>query len=248
MGQKTNPIGLRVGVYRPWSSRWFAARDYKVLLTEDQTIKDYIRKRLEHAGINRVDIFRAPKRITVDIHTARPGVVIGRKGAEVEKLKHEIEYFSGKEIQLNIIEVRKPEVEAQLIADSIARQLEGRVSHRRAMKRALQSGMKLGAEGIRIMVKGRIGGAEIARREQYLEGRVPLHTLRANIDFAHSTANTTYGTIGVKVWVCRGEYTSRDFSVGEEPRESSEQRARDGRRRQPGRDRGRSRRGGRSRG
>lgn len=205
MGQKTNPIGLRVGVIRSWNSIWFADKKYADLLNEDIMIKRYISKRLENAGLSKVVIKRAPKKVTVDIHTSRPGIVIGRKGAEVDKLREELQLLTKKEITLNIVEVKKPELSAQLVGDSIARQLEGRVSFRRAMKKSLSSTMKMGAEGIKIVCSGRLGGAEIARSEKYMEGRVPLHTLRADIDYATSTANTTYGTIGVKVWICRGE-------------------------------------------
>ncbi len=205
MGQKTHPIGLRLGVIRSWNSKWFAERNYAQLLEEDLKIRRYIEKRLENAGLAKVEILRAPKKITVDIHSSRPGIVIGRKGAEVDKLREELQLITKKEITLNIIEVKKPELNAKLVADSIARQLEGRVSFRRSMKKALTASMKMGAEGIKIMCGGRLGGAEIARSEKYMEGRVPLHTLRADIDYAASTAHTTYGTIGVKVWICRGE-------------------------------------------
>ena len=205
MGQKTNPIGLRLGVIRSWNSKWFAQRNYPQLLEEDLGIRRYIGKRLENAGLAKVEILRAPKKITVDIHSSRPGIVIGRKGAEVDKLREELQMITKKEITLNIIEVKKPELCAQLVADSIARQLEGRVSFRRCMKKAITSSMKMGAEGIKVTCGGRLGGAEIARSEKYMEGRVPLHTLRADIDYATSTAHTTYGTIGVKVWICRGE-------------------------------------------
>ncbi len=205
MGQKTNPIGLRVGVIRSWNSIWFASKKFADLLNEDIIIKRYISERLENAGLSRVVIKRAPKKVTVDIHTSRPGIVIGRKGSEVDKLREELQLLTRKEITLNIVEVKKPELSAQLVGDSIARQLEGRVSFRRAMKKALSSSMKMGAEGIKVVCSGRLGGAEIARSEKYMEGRVPLHTLRADIDYATSTANTTYGTIGVKIWICRGE-------------------------------------------
>jgi small subunit ribosomal protein S3 len=204
MGQKTNPIGLRLGVIRGWDSKWFATRNFADQLHEDLSIRRYINQRLDNAGISRVEILRAPKRITVDIHTSRPGIVIGRKGVEVDKLREELLMLSDKEVTINIIEVKKPELEARLVAESIARQLEGRISFRRAMKKSLAGTMKMGAEGIKIVCGGRLGGAEIARTEKYMAGRVPLHTLRADIDFARATAHTTYGTIGVKVWVCRG--------------------------------------------
>jgi small subunit ribosomal protein S3 len=205
LGQKTNPIGLRLGIIKSWNSKWFAGKNFADLLHEDIMIKRYVSKRLENGGLAGVEILRAPKRVTVDIHTSRPGIVIGRKGAEVDKLRYELQLLTKKEITLNIVEVKKPELAAKLVADSIARQLEGRVSFRRAMKKAISGTMKMGAEGIKVVCGGRLGGAEIARSEKYMEGRVPLHTLRADIDYATSTAHTTYGCIGVKVWICRGE-------------------------------------------
>ncbi len=206
MGQKTHPIGFRLGVIRTWNSRWYASdRNYADLVHEDLLIKKYINRRLDNAGIARVVISRAPKKVTVDIHTSRPGIVIGRKGSEVDKLREELRLLTSKDIMLNIIEVRRAELDAQLVADSIARQLEGRVSFRRAMKKAISSTMRMGAAGIKIQCGGRLGGAEIARVEKYRDGQVPLHTLRSDIDYATSTAATTYGTIGVKVWICRGE-------------------------------------------
>ena len=224
MGHKTNPVGFRLGIIRPWNSRWFASdRNFADLVHEDTMIKRYIAKRLDNAGIANVFIARAPKRVTVDIHTSRPGIVIGRRGAEVDKLREELQLLTKKSILLNIVEVRKPELNAQLVADSIARQLEGRMSFRRAMKKALAATMKMGAEGIKIQCGGRLGGAEIARSEKYMDGRVPLHTLRADIDYAPSTAHTTYGTIGVKVWICRGEVMDRGlFSSREEKQEERE--------------------------
>ncbi len=205
MGQKTNPIGFRVGVIRGWSSKWFAGRNFADLLFEDLTIKRYVNQRLDNAGIAKIEIVRAPKRVTVDIHTSRPGIVIGRKGAEVDKLREELQLLTKKDITINIVEVKRPEMRARLVAESIARQLEGRISFRRAMKKAVASTMKMGAQGIRVQCGGRLGGNEIARTEKYLEGRVPLHTLRADIDFAKATAHTAYGCIGVKVWICKGE-------------------------------------------
>ncbi len=206
MGQKTNPIGLRLGVIKTWNSRWFAGhRRFADLLDEDLKVRRYIAARLDNAGIANVVISRDPKKMTVDIHTSRPGIVIGRKGAEVDKLREELQLEVKGDIVLNIVEVRKPELSAQLVADSVARQLEGRVSFRRAMKKALAATMKMGAVGIKIQCAGRLAGAEIARTEKYRDGRVPLHTLRADIDYATSTAHTTYGCIGVKVWICRGE-------------------------------------------
>jgi small subunit ribosomal protein S3 len=204
LGQKTHPIGFRLGVIKSWNSKWFSDKNFAGLIYEDMMIKKYIVARLENAGLAKVEILRAPKKVTVDIHTSRPGIVIGRKGAEVDKLREELQLLTKKDISLNIIEVKKPELSAQLVGDSIAHQLEGRISYRRAMKKAISASMKMGAEGIKIVCGGRLAGAEIARTEKYMEGRVPLHTLRADIDYATSTAHTTYGTIGVKVWICRG--------------------------------------------
>lgn len=225
MGQKTHPIGFRLGIIRPWNSRWFASdRDFADLVYEDMMIKRYIAKRLDNAGIAKVMISRAPKRVTVDIHTSRPGIVIGRRGAEVDKLREELQLLTSKTILLNIVEVRKPELSAQLVADSIARQLEGRMAFRRAMKKSLAATMKMGAQGIKIQCGGRLGGAEIARTEKYMDGRVPCHTLRANIDYAHSTANTTYGTIGVKVWIFLGEIIGKgSFYRDDEDKKKSEE-------------------------
>ena len=210
MGQKTNPIGLRVGVNRTWDSRWFAARDYAGLLHEDLRLRKYLMDRLGQAGISRVVIERPAKRARITIHTARPGVVIGKKGADIEKLRQDLSKMTGGEVVLNIVEIRKPEIDAKLVAENIAQQLERRVAFRRAMKRAVQSAMRLGAQGIRINCAGRLGGAEIARVEWYREGRVPLHTLRADVDFGVATAKTTYGTCGVKVWVFKGEILAHD--------------------------------------
>ncbi len=205
MGQKTNPIGFRLGITRTWDSRWYAKKDYADLLREDIFIRKYITSRLHRAGISRVVIDRAPKKITVTIYTARPGIVIGRKGAEVDQLRDELQHITKKEIHVNIQEVEKPELDAKLVAEHIASQLVQRVSHRRAMKKAIASSMRAGAKGIKIQCKGRLGGAEMARCEHYMEGRVPLHTLRADVDYARATARTTYGTIGIKVWIFHGE-------------------------------------------
>ena len=221
MGQKAHPYGLRIGIVKGWRSKWFATKNFADLLQEDLLIRRYTHKRLEHAGIADVEILRAPKKVTIDIYTARPGIVIGRKGAEVDNLKGELELLTGKEILLNVIEVKKPEISAQLVADSIAKQLEGRVSFRRAMKKAMAAAMKSGAEGIKISCGGRLGGAEIARTEKYHDGRVPLHTLRADIDYPPSTANTTYGTIGVKVWICHGEIIGDQLIESEAAKESA---------------------------
>jgi len=220
LGQKTNPIGFRLGISKPWNSRWYAPdRNFADLVFEDMMIKRYIRRRLDNAGIANVLISRAPKKVTIDIKTSRPGIVIGRRGAEVDKLREELQLLTKKDIALNILEVRKPELDAQLVADSVARQLEGRVHFRRAMKKAVAATMKMGAEGIKVQCGGRLGGAEIARTEKYKDGRVPLHTLRADIDYATSTAHTTYGTIGVKIWICRGEILSKGPYRDEEKQE-----------------------------
>jgi small subunit ribosomal protein S3 len=210
MGQKVNPIGLRVGINRTWDSRWFAGRDYAQLLHEDLKLKEYLRDRLAQAGISKIIIERPAKKARVTIHSARPGVVIGKKGADIEKLRTDLAKMTGSEVSLNIVEIRKPEIDAKLIAENIAQQLERRVAFRRTMKRAVQSAMRLGALGIRINCSGRLGGAEIARMEWYREGRVPLHTLRAEVDFGTATAKTTYGTCGVKVWVFKGEIMAHD--------------------------------------
>ncbi|KPL18519.1 MAG: 30S ribosomal protein S3 [candidate division Zixibacteria bacterium SM23_81] len=210
MGQKTNPVGLRLGINKTWDSRWFSIPKYAELLQEDFTIRNYIKNRLQRAGVAKVEIQRAPKRITIDIHTARPGIVIGRRGIEVERLKEELQHLTKKDIYINIQEIKRPELDAYLVAESVARQLEQRVSFRRALKKTVSSTMRMGAQGIRIACSGRLGGAEMARRAQYHEGRVPLHTLRADIDFARVTAQTTYGCIGVKVWICKGEVLSKE--------------------------------------
>lgn len=250
MGQKTHPIGLRLGITRTWNSRWFAPdRNFSDLISEDILIKRYINRRLDNAGIANVLISRNPKKVTVDIHTSRPGIVIGRKGSEVDKLREELQLLTSKDILLNIVEVRKPELDAKLVADSIARQLEGRVSFRRAMKKSIMATMKMGAVGIKVQCGGRLGGAEIARVEKYKEGRVPLHTLRADIDYATSTASTTYGCIGVKVWICRGEILEAgQYHRDEEVKQEPEQDMPSARPRHPhGGDRGRNRPRGRIR-
>jgi small subunit ribosomal protein S3 len=206
MGQKVNPIGLRVGINRTWDSRWYANKsDFAGLLHEDLAIRKYILDRLKQAGVSKVVIERPAKKARISIHTARPGVVIGKKGQDIEKLKNDLQKLANAEVQVNIVEVRKPEIDAKLVADNIAQQLERRVSFRRAMKRSVQNAMRLGAKGIKIQLGGRLGGAEIARSEWYREGRVPLHTLRADIDYATYEAHTTYGVIGVKVWIFKGE-------------------------------------------
>ena len=210
MGQKVNPIGLRLGINRTWDSRWFAEDNYGNLLHEDLRIRKLLMERLAQAGVSRIVIERPAKKARVTIHTARPGIVIGRKGADIEKLKAEVQKITGSEVHLNIIEIRKPEVDARLVAENIAQQMERRVSIRRAVKRAVQSAQRLGAEGIRVNCSGRLGGAEIARLVWYREGRVPLHTLRANIDYGTATAKTSYGTCGVKVWIYKGDIMAHD--------------------------------------
>ena len=210
MGQKVNPIGLRLGINRTWDSRWFASRDYADLLHEDLRIRKFLFGKLKQAGISRIVIERPAKRARITIYTARPGVVIGKKGQDIEKLRQDLSKRTGVDVHLNIVEIRKPEIDAKLVAENIAQQLERRVAFRRTMKRAVQSAMRLGAEGIRINCGGRLGGAEIARIEWYREGRVPLHTLRADIDYGEATAQTTYGCCGVKVWVFKGEVLAHD--------------------------------------
>lgn len=205
MGQKINPIGLRLGINKTWDSRWYAGTDYADKLHEDIKIRAYIKKTLNQAGVSKIIIERPSKKCTISIHSARPGVVIGKKGADIDKVKKELQKFTKDEVHLNIVEIRKPELDSTLIAESIAQQLERRVAFRRAMKRAVQSALRMGAEGIRINVSGRLGGAEISRMEWYREGRVPLHTLRADVDYGIASALTTYGIIGVKVWVFKGE-------------------------------------------
>ena len=208
MGQKTNPVGFRLVINKAWKSLWFDEKNFAEKLREDLMLRNYVRNRLPNASISGVEIKRTPKRITLTIQTARPGIVIGKKGAEVDKLKEELQRLTSKDVQLNVHEIKRPELDAYLVAENIARQLESKVSFRRAMKRAITATMRMGAEGVRICCSGRLGGAEMARQEQYKEGRIPLHTLRADIDYANVTANTTYGAIGVKVWICRGDLLS----------------------------------------
>jgi small subunit ribosomal protein S3 len=209
LGQKTHPVGFRLGGIKTWDSRWYAKREYATLLKEDIFIRRYVKNRLFRAGISKIGIERAPKKVTITIHTARPGIVIGRKGAEVDQLRDEMQHLTGKEIYINISEIQKAEIDSVLVGEHIAKQLEQRVSFRRAMKKAIASAMRMGAGGIRIVCSGRLGGAEMARTESYREGRVPLHTLRADIDYAVSVANTTFGTIGIKVWVFKNEVKVR---------------------------------------
>ena len=240
MGQKVNPIGLRLGVNRTWDSRWYSGKnEYGKLLHEDMKIREVLMKNLKQAAISKIIIERPHKKCRVNIHSARPGVVIGKKGADIDKLRKLVAKLTESEVAINIIEVRKPEVDATLVADSIAQQLERRVAFRRAMKRAVQSAMRLGAEGIRINCSGRLGGAEIARLEWYREGRVPLHTLRADVDYGVATAHTAYGTCGIKVWIFKGEILEHDpmaqdkklaeadHSGGNRPRREREPRDRD---------------------
>ncbi len=210
MGQKVNPVGLRLGINRTWDSRWFADGNYADLLHEDVRIREFLKKKLSQAGVAKIVIERPAKKARVTIHTARPGVVIGRKGQDIEKLRREIAAMTDAEVHLNIVEIRKPEIDAQLVAENVAQQMERRVSIRRAMKRAVQSAMRMGAEGIRMNCAGRLGGAEIARMQWYREGRVPLHTLRANIDYGEAEAHTTYGVCGVKIWIYKGEIMAHD--------------------------------------
>lgn len=213
MGQKVNPIGIRLGIIKGWDSNWFGGNDYSEKLVEDDKIRTYLKARLAKGSISKIVIERTLKLITVTINTARPGIIIGKGGKEVDKLKEELKKITKKEIQINIFEIKRPELDARLVADSIARQIEGRISFRRAAKMSMASTMRLGAEGIKIKVSGRLGGAEMARTEGYKEGRTPLHTLRADIDYAVAEAHTSYGRIGVKVWICRGEvYGKRDLT------------------------------------
>ena len=218
MGQKVHPYGFRLGVIKPWRSRWYAGGNFAELLREDELVRKYLKTRLAHAAISDVHIERKPGKVTVTVFTGRPGVVIGKRGAEVDKLRDELAQLTGKEVGINVEEIKRPELDSQLLADGVAHQLVQRVSFRRAMKRAVQSAMRMGAQGIKVRASGRLGGAEIARSEGYHEGRVPLHTLRADVDYATSTAMTTYGTIGVKVWIFRGEVVEdrrgRTYSTG----------------------------------
>ncbi|MCE2935243.1 MAG: 30S ribosomal protein S3 [Cyclobacteriaceae bacterium] len=213
MGQKINPVGLRLGIIRGWDSNWFGGKTFSDKLVEDQKIRKYIDARIQKAGIAKIVIERTLKRITLTIHTARPGVVIGKGGGEVDKIKEELKKLTGKDVQINIFEIKRPELDARLVGESIAQQLEARISYRRAMKQAIASSMRVGAEGIKVKLSGRLAGADMARTEQYKEGRIPLHTLRADIDYAISEAQTVYGKIGIKVWIFKGEvYGKRDLS------------------------------------
>ena len=210
MGQKVNPNGLRLGINKTWSSRWYSKKDYAKLLHEDLEIKKYVEKKLFSASISKIVIERAAKKIRLTIYSSRPGIIIGKKGADIESLKNKLTKMTGLEVFLDIKEVRKPEVEAKLVAENIATQLEKRISFRRAMKKAVQSSMRLGAKGVKVVCSGRLGGAEIARTEKYYEGSVPLHTLRSDIDYASAEAETTYGICGIKVWINKGEILNKD--------------------------------------
>jgi small subunit ribosomal protein S3 len=234
MGQKVNPIGLRLGINRTWDSRWYADGDeYSRLLHEDIAIRNHLNDRLKQAGVSKIVIERPHKKCRVTIHTARPGVVIGKKGADIEKLRKDVSNLTSSDVHLNILEVRKPELDAKLVAEGIAQQLERRVAFRRAMKRAVQSAMRLGAKGIRINCGGRLGGAEIARMEWYREGRVPLHTLRADVDYSTAEAHTAYGIIGIKVWIFKGEILEHD-PMAQERRSQEMQEGGRGPMREPG--------------
>jgi small subunit ribosomal protein S3 len=213
MGQKTNPIGLRLGINRGWDSNWYGGKNFEQKLLDDDKVRKYLNARLAKAGVSRILIERTLKLVTVTIFTARPGIIIGKGGQEVDKLKEELKKLTNQEIQINISEIKRPELDAVIVANSIARQIEGRISYRRAIKTAIASSMRIGAEGIKVLISGRLGGAEMARGEIYKDGRIPLHTLRAEIDYALVEAHTTYGRIGVKVWICKGEvYGKQDLT------------------------------------
>jgi small subunit ribosomal protein S3 len=213
MGQKVNPIGLRLGIVKGWDSNWYGGKDFSDKLVEDYNIRKYLDARIQKGGVAKIVIERTLKRITLTIHTARPGVVIGKGGTEVDQIKEELKKITGKDLQINIFEIKRPELDSVLVGESIAQQLQARISYRRAMKQAISSAVRVGAQGIKIKVSGRLGGAEMARTEQYKDGRIPLHTLRADIDYAISEANTVYGKIGIKVWIFKGEvFGKRDLS------------------------------------
>jgi len=218
MGQKVHPIGFRLGINKTWNSRWFAEKEYSKLLQEDLAIRKFLKKRLDHAAVSKIEIERIGAKIIIYIHTARPGIIIGRKGAEIETLKNEVQKMISKDVYLNIIEIRKAEVDAQLVAENIANQLIRRIAFRRAMKRGVSSVLKFGGKGVKIACSGRLGGAEMARREWYREGKVPLHTIRANIDYGTAEAKTTYGIIGVKVWINKGDATEDSYNSKERMR------------------------------
>ena len=249
MGQKVNPIGLRLGIVRGWDSSWYGGKDFSEKLVEDEKIRKYIQARIPKGSISKVVIERTLKRITLTIHTARPGIVIGKGGSEVDKIKEELKKITGKDVQINIYEIKRPEIDAKLVGEAIAQQLQARISYRRAMKQSISSAMRVGSQGIKIRLSGRLGGAEMARTEEYKEGRIPLHTLRADIDYAVSEAQTIYGKIGIKVWVFKGElYGKRDLTPSAataqaDRNDRSERGARAGDRRGRDNDRGGSERG-----
>ncbi|MDP8228098.1 MAG: 30S ribosomal protein S3 [Candidatus Electryoneaceae bacterium] len=218
MGQKTNPVGLRLGINKTWASNWFERKHFAEKLAEDLMLRRYLEKRLAKARVARVIIERTLKQITVNIHTASPGIVIGKRGVDVDKLRGELRTLTGKDVQINVLEIKVPELEAALVADNLAQQLAGRVSFRRAMKRTYQATRRMGAEGIKITCKGRLGGAEMARTETYKDGRIPLHTLRADIDYALRVSHTPMGTVGIKVWICKGEILDKSEIPKKEPR------------------------------
>jgi small subunit ribosomal protein S3 len=213
MGQKTNPIGNRLGIIRGWDSNWYADKDYADKVVQDEKIRNYLKARVQKGGIARIVIERTLKRITVTVHTSRPGIIIGKGGSEVDRIREELKKLTGQDIQINIIEIRKPELDANIVGESIAKQLEGRINYRRAIKMAIQSTMRAGAEGIKVRISGRLNGAEMARSEEFKDGRTPLHTFRADIDYALEEALTIYGKLGIKVWICKGEVLGkRDLS------------------------------------
>jgi small subunit ribosomal protein S3 len=222
VGQKTNPIGLRLGIIRGWDANWFDDSNFAAKLAEDMMVRKYLNERLKKAGISRIIVERTPKQIRLTIKTSRPGVVIGRSGKEIAQLEEELKKITSKEVKILISEIKRPEIDAQLVADTIAQQLEGRISYRRAMKQSVSAAMRMGAEGVRIVCSGRLGGADMSRMEQYREGRVPLHTLRANIDYATSRAQTIYGTLGIKVWICLGEVLDGTESLYQEKQEKQD--------------------------
>ncbi len=244
MGQKTNPIGNRLGIIRGWDSNWYADKDYADKVVQDEKIRNYLKARVQKGGIARIVIERTLKRITVTVHTSRPGIIIGKGGSEVDRIREELKKLTGQDIQINIIEIRKPELDANIVGESIAKQLEGRINYRRAVKMAIQSTMRAGAEGIKVRISGRLNGAEMARSEEFKDGRTPLHTFRADIDYALQEAQTIYGKLGIKVWICKGEVLGkRDLSpnAGLSSKDSGK---RGGRRDGGRRDGGRGRRGG----
>lgn len=245
MGQKANPIGLRLGIIKGWDSNWYGGKRFENKLIEDDQIRNYLNARLSKAGVSKIVIERTLKLVTVTIHTARPGIIIGKGGQEVDKLKEELKKITKKEIQINISEIKRPEMDAVIVANAIARQIEGRISYRRAIKTAIASTMRIGAEGIKVLISGRLAGAEMARREMIKEGRTPLHTLRADIDYALAEAHTTYGRIGVKVWICKGEiYGKPDLTPSVEAQGATGGRGEKSMQQRPGGQGGRPQRGG----